>query len=401
MTSHAVKSYVLPQALAILQKKPDAAIALLRMSALGDVVLWIAVVQAIQKTYPQARITWITSSAVFPLLQGLPRIHFVVLRKGNSWRHYFAYWKKLKNVSYDILLAGQASLRANLIYPLIKATLKIGFSGRKARDAHRWFIQQSVDDKPEHLLDSFMRFAYALGVPLTYQLSWDLPLTVADKQYAKNIAHSVSQLTHALPTQKNTTINTSDSVVADARLTARPWLLVLNPAASKAERMWPVERYIELLQLLHHRYSICCILTGGPGESEMAYVASIADACKDFCSNVCGQTTMHQLAAILQLADVVVAPDTGPLHLANAVGTPTVGLHAVIAAEQTGAYHYHALAVDCYPQAVDKFLKKNIQQVVWGERVHDVRAMDLITVAAVADKVQQAMLQVLASCQSK
>ena len=98
-----------------------------------------------------------------------------------------------------------------------------------------------------------------------------------------------------------------------------------------------------------------------------------------------GATTLTQLAALLERMHVLVAPDTGPVHLANAMGTPIVGLYAVAPATLTGPYAPNPLSqiIDVYPEAVEQFLKRPATQVPWGKRVHHPDAMSLISVDTV------------------
>lgn len=375
----------------VLQNNPEAEVAILRLSALGDVVLWIAVVQAIQKAYPQVKITWITSSAMRSIVEAIPGITCVVLDKGRSVRHYLQYYKQFKGHRFDILLAAQASLRVNLIYPLIRARYKIGFSGRRARDGHALVVPHAIADAPEHLLDSFMRFAYALGVPTHIKPAWKLPISEADKQWADEHVYSTQNTIDEAITRHRKAED-----LATIEPSQRPWIAI-NPATSKAERNWPAERYGVLLQQLVARYAARIILTGGPAKAEVALAESIAQQASVPCINLTGKTSMLQLAAVLGAADVVVAPDTGPLHLANAMQTPTVGLHAVIGAKQTGAYNYQCLAVDYYAKAVRQFLQKDLQDIAWDVRVHDARAMALIPVSAVLKKLDLALKEKLKS----
>ncbi len=103
------------------------------------------------------------------------------------------------------------------------------------------------------------------------------------------------------------------------------------------------------------------------------------------------KTDLKQLLAILKIAAIAIAPDTGPAHLANAVGTPVIGLYATSNPDRTGPYLNSELTVNRYREAVQKQLKKNVNKISWGKRVRNPKAMDMITVEEVRDRLQQAI----------
>jgi heptosyltransferase I len=104
--------------------------------------------------------------------------------------------------------------------------------------------------------------------------------------------------------------------------------------------------------------------------------------------NLIGETNPKQLAAILAKAKVLVAPDTGPVHIATAVDTPVVGLYAVASPELSGPYHSQNLVVNRFPDAVRTILGKDPDEVPWKTRVKSSRAMELITVKDVISKLE-------------
>lgn len=334
-------------------------IAFFRLSALGDVVLAIPTIRAIQQAWPDCKITWITSSAVAPMLKGLSGVDFIVIDKPRGPADYLALRKRFKPYSFDVLIAAQASLRANLIFPFIRAKRKIGFDSRRGRELHRCFVSEQVPYRDEHLAEGFMGFARALGVPTPERddYRWDLPVGDDDRQWA-----------------------------AQQRLTER--MIAINPAASKAERTWPTERYIELVQQLTDRYRCQIVLTGGPAKNELEIAAAIEAAVGDKVTNLVGKTSYGQMTALMGEVDCLIAPDTGPVHIAVAMGTAVIGLYAVARPELSGPYQVREeLCVNRYPEAVSLCLNKSVDEASWHERVHDARAMALIMVDDVMDRV--------------
>lgn len=334
-------------------------IAIVRLSALGDVTLLLPVIETLKRAAPRARITWITGTFACQLLEGYPGVEFIVFDKRRGLRAYLDLRRQLRGRRFDALLAMQASWRANFIYPLISAPLKIGFDRTRARDGQWLFTNRRIPFAREHLLDSFFAFLGALGIGERV-VEWNLPVTDADRAWA----------------------------AARVPRGSSP-VLAVNPGASKAEREWPVERLIEVIRAAQNRWGAQVILTGGPGARERSAGAEIMSAVSAGVTNYIGATTPKQLAALLARADCLLAPDTGPVHLAGAVGTPVVGLYAVASPQLSGPYRYPELTVNRYPEAVRAILGQDPQTVSWTTRVHRGDPMRLIEVADVLSKLAQ------------
>ncbi|HEX5421023.1 MAG TPA: glycosyltransferase family 9 protein, partial [Gammaproteobacteria bacterium] len=106
-----------------------------------------------------------------------------------------------------------------------------------------------------------------------------------------------------------------------------------------------------------------------------------------------GRTTLKQLLALLERASAVLCPDSGPAHMATAVGTPVVGLYATSNRFRTGPYFSQHLVVDKYPEAVRRGFSKDVDEIRWGRRVRDPDAMDLIGVRDVSEKLALAFAE--------
>ena len=331
-------------------------IAVLRLSALGDVCMVVPVIRTLQQALPQAQITWIISRPAFDLVEGLDGVEFIVIDKPRGIVDYLALRKRLRQERFDVLLAMQAALRANLIYPFIHAPLKIGFDARRARDRQAWFTNAAIPFAREHLMDSFLAFAKTLGIEETV-IDWRLPIGDAERDWARQ------QLVGG---------------------TGR--VVIVNPAASKSERNWPAGRYASVITHLQEK-GAQVILSGGTHPVEMALIKAIEEQLATPVKNLAGQTNPKQLAALIEMADCVLAPDTGPVHMAVAVGTPVVGLYAVAPSWLSGPYRQREYVIDHFDQAVREILNKDPETIEWGTRVHDARAMQLITIDEVLERL--------------
>lgn len=325
-------------------------ICIVRLSALGDVLMCVPLIRTLQAHFPQAKITWVISRPAYDLVEGMSGVEFVVIKKPKNARDYWAFWKQFRHKKFDVLLATQASLRANLLYPLITAKRKIGYDKLRAKDAHRWFVTETIAAGQEHTLEGFLQFARALGVDRP-EVSWNLSISEQEKAWV------------------------------DKRLTQKGPVLLVNPAASKSERSWTVEGYCQVIMAAQEQWNAQVILTGGPGASDRELADSILKQVT--CLDLVGKTKPKQLLALISKAQAVLCPDTGPSHMAAAMGTPVVALHAVTNPKISGPYNFLHLAVNCYPEAMQSILKQDAETAKWGTRVHSCNAMKIISAKAV------------------
>lgn len=333
------------------------AIAVCRISALGDIVMMVPMVRTLQQYFPEATITWIISSAFYPLVEGMDGVDFIVIDKPTTRADYKKLKQLFKHRQFDVLLAVQANMRVNRIYRLINASVKVGFDRARARDLHQFFVDEQIPAQQNHLLDGFMQFAEYLGAePI---IRWDLPISEADRQFARQ-------------------------QLADAR-----WVAI-NPMASKVDRNWLPERWLALINTLQAKgYRV--VLTGSANEQEIALAAELQSGADKSVVNLVGQTSLKQLAAVLADVEVLVCPDTGPAHLACAMGTKVIGLFADVSPDLTAAYLSRDLAVDYYHKAMLAIHNKTPEKIKWQQRVHDQRAMAMIELVDVLAKLKIAL----------
>ena len=167
--------------------------------------------------------------------------------------------------------------------------------------------------------------------------------------------------------------------------------VLLSPNSSRLRRDWPVNQYIKVCKALVAR-GFQILLTGASNASEASYGPVISSKCNHkSVRDLTGKTDLEQLYALIASVDLVIAPDSGPLHMANTAGTTCVGLYAGSNPARTGPYHYQDLVVNKYPQAVEKFLGKKCREVKWGKRVNHPEVMKLIQVGDVMEKIDDAM----------
>src|SRR5690606_23554517 len=143
---------------------------------------------------------------------------------------------------------------------------------------------------------------------------------------------------------------------------------VISPCASHRLRNWPAERYAALADHAIRQHGMRVVLVGSPAAVERAMCAAIEAAMEGPVHNLSGQDTLKQLAALLTHADLLLAPDTGPAHIASAVGTDVLGLYAASNPHRSGPYRSIEWCVDRYPEALLKFTGKRVEEARWGAK---------------------------------
>lgn len=332
---------------------------LLRLSAIGDVCHAAAMVQRILLHSPDIQITWIIGSIEYQLLKGMPNVRFIVFDKKQGKQAYAKLKSELNGERFDALLLMQVALRANWAARLIKAKQKIGFDWHRSKELHWLFANQRIAvQKHAHVLDGFMAFADKLGVPKSGSPSWNIPIPVEDESWAQRQVASFSRYA------------------------------VISPAASKAERNWLPERYAQIADYLQQK-GFAVILCGGPAPIDRQLGQAIESASDNIDLNLIGATSLKQMLAILKHATLVVAPDTGPAHMATTVATDVIGLYAHSNPVRTGPYHNLADVVSVYDEVIEQQQGKPWHALPWGVRAKGSELMSLITVAMVQNKIDQ------------
>lgn len=346
----------------------DLSICIMRLSAIGDVSHVVPVIHAIRKHYPKAKITWIIGKLEARLLGGLDDVDFIVFDKKGGWASVRKLRAELKNRRFDVLLHMQVALRANLLSKLVNAPTRIGWDQPRWRDRHQWFINRSVRSVPaQHQVDAFLEFARVLGVPVGPP-QWDLPVSTTDTAWAEEI------------------------------LGDGPPILMISPCSSHVLRNWQPERYASVADYAISELNMRVVLIGGPSELELQTGREIESAMTGTAQNLIGKDTINQSVALLQQAAVVLSPDSGPVHLASAVGTPVIGLYAATPSRRSGPYNSLELCVDKYVEAARKFRNKEPQELRWGQRIEFPGVMDLIESGEVIEKLKGFMCLVKIRC---
>lgn len=331
-----------------------ASICILRLSALGDATHVVPLVRAIQRQAPQCKISWVIGKGERALLDGLEGVEFIVYDKKTGLKGMRALWRSLRGRRFDVLLQLQLAARANLLAWGIPARRRIGYDRARSKEGHGLVINERIAPGGHHVLDAFGQFLAPLGMQIA-PIEWRLPLPPA----ARDWAHE--QIPEGAP------------------------VLMISPCSSHRLRNWLPQRYAAVADHAALR-GWRVVLIGGRSQLERDMADAIVSAMRQPALDLVGKDTLKQLIALLERADALLAPDAGPTHIANAVGTPVLGLYACTDLERSGPYSDRRWSVNRYPEAARTFEKKPASALRWGKRVEHPGVMELIEVPDVIER---------------
>ena len=347
-------------------ERPPERLCLIRLSAIGDTCHTVPVVRAIQDAWPDTEVTWIIGRVEHSLLAGLEGVRFAILDKSLGWRGYPALRRQIGRRRFPLLLHMHASQRANLASLCVRAPIRLGFDRARARDGQYWFCNRHLEARAErHVMDGLFEFAEALGIE-PGPPRWDIPVADSDREFA-----------------------------AGAIDAGAPSLLISPCTGQRFRnfRNWRPERYAAVADHAAERHGAQIVLTGAATELERRYGEEISRLARAPVTNLIGRSSLKQLLCLIARASVVLCPDSGPAHMATAVGTPVVGLYASSNRFRTGPWASQHLVVDRYPEAVREEFGCGVAEIRWGRRVRNPDVMDRITVGDVIEKLDTAFAE--------
>ena len=298
--------------------RPDSRLLVVKTSSLGDIIHALPVVQAISEAYPNLHLDWVVRERGADILRGHPAIRKLwVLPNKPSFKNLALLSRELHAAQYDIALDLQGLALSGLITWLSGAPFRVGWD--RNRECNQFFLTHaSVPGKSrnvggQHEIDLLYGFADILGV-----------------------AHRQGEF----PPQPYLAVEFRDW--AQTQLETLPkTCIALNVGAARAYKRWPTEYWRSLAELLiQDGYSLVFV-----GDSQDAQtVAQLLPSAGAFI-NLAGRTNLRQLASVLASCDLIVSADTGPMHIAVAVGTPVVALFGATDPKRHGPYGAHSLAL--------------------------------------------------------
>lgn len=341
---------------------PPEHVCLLRLSAIGDTCHVVPLLRTLQRAWPATKFTWIIGHVEARLMSLIPEVEFITVDKRAGLAGLAALRRRLSDRKFDVLLHLQSSLRASAFASVIPARVKLGFDRPRSRELQWLFTNARIaTGGREHVLDGFRGFARALGVQ-DFDLRWDLPLPQEARDYATRL-------------------------IPEARDGSTPGTLVISACSSHAGRNWLAERYAAVATHAVRARGMRVILAGGPARIEREMAEAILRAAPVPLIDQVGKDTLPQLLALLSRARVLLAPDTGPVHMATMVGTPVIGLFAATNPARSGPYLSRPWCVDAYARAAERYAGSTPERLKWANKIEVPGVMALIEVDAVIAKL--------------
>jgi lipopolysaccharide heptosyltransferase I len=292
-----------------LQKSPR--ILIVRLSAIGDVIHSLPVLNALRAAMPGAMLAWAVESPAAPILRDHPSLdELIVLPRG--WLKFpRGVWKlrqKLRRLAFDVTIDPQSLTKSALVAWFSGAPRRIGFGDDKGRELSTWLNTELVSTKAAHVIDCNLALLKPLGV------------VYPEVEYR---------------------IHENDDDGAFARAVIRDGLLesgfaIINTGAGWASKRWPLERHAGVARHLGRHHGLPSLVVWA-GEEERRMAEQVVANSAGY-AQLAPETSLGELAALQRRARIFVSSDTGPLHLAVAVGTPSVALHGTTSAKRNGPY---------------------------------------------------------------
>lgn len=309
-------------------------IALLKPSALGDIAHSLPVLTALREHYPRAEITWVVNAGFAPLLANHPHLTNTLSFDRGAFRrgpiaaiHYTSrFLNELRRRRFDLVIDLQGLLRTGLMAAATGARMRIGFANAREGSRHFYTHRVEVPDADQiHAVDRYWRIVEALG-------AGDRP---------KRFLVPVPQ-------------PELEAVRVELGSLPRPWVVVAVGAKWLTKR-WPPEHFADLANRMHAKFGGTVILVGAPDDIPLSQqtVAGLRGPFRD----LTGATSLPKLAAVLASADVMLANDTGPLHLAAALGRPCVAPYTCTKIVLHGPYQVPGGGVETGVPCAGSYLK--------------------------------------------
>jgi heptosyltransferase I len=299
----------------------DMHILIIKLSAIGDVVHSLPVLSGLKTLYPQSHIHWLIEETASGLIQDHPLLDKVLICHRKRWvrdlgrgksaplREFWDFLSLVRENRYDLILDLQNLFKSAFWVALARGDRKLGFSNTKELAYIPLNERIGSEDFSLHAVDRYLKFIKYLG-DYSEQPQFPVPVTKA---------HMVR----------------ADQLLKDAGFSGKR-VVALHPVALWPTKLWSQESFKELAKYLTYELGAGVIFTGGVQDKD--YIDTIAKQISPAPINLCGRVNLLELAALFSRCAVLISTDTGPMHLAAAMGIPVVALFGPTAPDRTGPY---------------------------------------------------------------
>jgi heptosyltransferase I len=287
-------------------------VAIVMLSAIGDAVHVLPVANALRRAVPDMRLTWVIQPVPHRLVYNHPAIDDFILfkrRRGVSLaREFLRTRHELCRREFDLVIDLQVYFKAGLLTWFARSPLKLGFDRARARDFNWLFTTHRIPAREnQHVQDQYFEFLRYLGVE-TGTAEWGIVITQEEREEQRRFFERFE----------------------------KPVCSVVI-GSSKPEKDWALERYAGLLEIIEREYGFHVMLIGGPAPGERAAAAEVTRLTRASPLNELGDD-LRRLVYLIEGSDILISPDTGPLHIARALQKPVVGLYGYTNPKRSGPY---------------------------------------------------------------
>lgn len=342
------------------QTVPDN-ICIVMMSAVGDAVHVLPVINALKRANPKTRITWVLQPGPATLVRRHRSVdEIIVFDRARGWRAFTDVRSELARRRFDLVINLQVYFKAGIVTAFTRSPVRLGFDRARARDLNWLFTNRKIPmHEVQHVQDQYFEFVTALGVS-SQPVEWDLGPWPDERAWQAQFLASVN----------------------------RPVASIVI-ATSKPEKDWIPERWAEVADALYLRYGMQVVLVGGTSDRERAAERIVMERTSHKPRSELG-SGLRKLVSILDASSLVLSPDTGPLHMSVALDRPVISLMGYTNPKRTGPYRrFHDLMIDVYgepgenypismenrPGRMERIETQDVMEKValWKERYDEVR----------------------------
>lgn len=334
-------------------KEPSQKLLVIKPSSLGDVIHSLPFLNSIRRCFPQAEVHWVIARGLYELLKGHPMVNKLWIINKDDWkkpsrlRHTIiemkTLFRELRKERFDIAIDLQGLLRSGLIAMITGAKLRIGLEGfKESREGSRLFYTHRVfvGARYVHAVDRYMKVADFLGCD-TSEIMFPLP------EFETSVSHLLTEV--------------------------RDSYAVIVPGARWQTKRWRPEMFGELARLL----KIKCLIVGTDADKEIA--EGIVNSSDGYAISLTGKTNLRELTTIIKAARFLIGTDSGPMHIAVALGVPVFALFGTTSPLRTGPYKGNHTIISSNLPCSPCFKK----------RCDDLKCMDEITVQMVYSAINE------------
>ena len=288
---------------------------IVRLGALGDLIHTVPAAAALRRAFPQARIDWLVDERHRELLDLVPIIDRRLAIRTTSAASLLDAIRELRRSQYDAALDLQGLLKSAVLARASGATRVVGFPAALLRErTARMFYTEAAGVDAAHIIKKNLSLLKAFGIqhpPIEFPIEIRKPEIAAEARRRLGIGD-------------------------------RDPFAIINPGAAWPNKRWPPVYFAEVASAMNKRRGLRSIVLWGPGEERLAQ--DVVDASQGAAA-ISPQTTLADLVSLGKAAAIMISGDTGPMHVAGAVGTPLVGIYGPTSPERNGPWTSRDLTV--------------------------------------------------------